>query len=62
MSDNKRGESARLTKVQRRELMLTLKVRALDGDMQAAHALSNFELAEVTRRRLYRDMDCVQVA
>jgi hypothetical protein len=62
MSDKSRGESAKLTKTQRRQLLLTLKVRALDGDMQAAHALSNFELAEVTRNRLYRDMDGVQVA
>ena len=57
MKDNKRGESAKLTKVQRRELLLNLKNRALDGDMKAAHVLSNFELAEVTRNRLSRDMD-----
>lgn len=62
MSDNSRGKSVKLTKTQRRQLLLTLKTRALDGDMQAAHALSNFELAEVTRTRLYRDMDGVQAA
>jgi hypothetical protein len=62
MKDNKRGASANLTKVQRRKLLLNLKARALNGDMQAANTLSNFELAEVTRNRLYRDMDNVSAA
>ncbi len=62
MSDKPRGESVKMTKTQRRQLLLNLKTRALEGDMQAAHALSNFELAEVTRTRLYRDMDHVQAA
>lgn len=62
MSNKKRGESAKLTKTQRRELLVTLKTRALNGDMQAANALSNFELAEVTRHRLYMDLDNAHAA
>jgi hypothetical protein len=38
MSDKSRGASVKLKKTQRRQLLLTLKVRALDGAMQAAHA------------------------
>jgi hypothetical protein len=62
MMPKRRGESAKLTKKQRRELMLKLKAQALDGDMQAANTLSNFELAELTRTRLYRDMDNASAA
>ena len=57
MSEKSRGKSVKLTKTQRRQLMLTLKARSLDGDMQAAQALSNFELAEATRNNLYRELD-----
>ena len=52
-----RGGSVKLTKPQRRTLMLNLKNRALNGDMQAAQALSNFELTEATRNNLYQELD-----
>ncbi len=49
-----RGESASLTKAQRREISMRLKQQALDGDLSAVIALSNFELSEAIREQTKR--------
>lgn len=50
---------AGLTKPERTRLLRSLKARALDGDVSAAMALSNLELAVVTKQRLELDLDRV---
>lgn len=52
-----KGKKSELTKPERRRVMLFLKERALKGDIDAAVGLANFELADVTRRRLEMDLD-----
>ena len=54
-----RGPATKLTKQERRNVLLHLKNAALSGDITAAAALFNHELAEVTRQRLFMDMDRV---
>ena len=59
ISQSLKGKKSELTKPERRQVMLALKERALDGDVDAAVGLSNFELADVTRKRLEMDLDRV---
>ncbi len=58
-SKKPRGPATKLTKKKKRDVLLHLKNAALAGDISAAAALLNHELAEVTRQRLYMDMDRV---
>lgn len=59
-SRKKRGKAPGLTQVERRQIMRELKDKALAGNLDAICALSNFELAEITRKKMYAELDSFQ--
>ena len=54
-----RQQQHRLTKQERRDVLKMLKNASLENNINAALALSNFEMVEVTRESLARGADHV---